>query len=94
VTKGVPLALRLLAIFFGFGAFMCALTVVLLLFPGTALDLAWRVNPQAQRSFQSLGAMSILMMAVVGSSCAAAAIGLLRPHCSCKNSQVWRRARR
>jgi hypothetical protein len=35
VTKRVPFGLRLLAMFFGFGAFMCALTIVLLLFPGT-----------------------------------------------------------
>jgi hypothetical protein len=76
VTKRVPLGLRLLAIFFGFGAFMCALTIVLLLFPGTALDAAWRLNPEAQRSFQSLGTVSILLMAVVGISCGAAAIGL------------------
>lgn len=78
MTKRVPLGLRLLAIFFGFGAFMCALTIVLLLFPGTALDVAWRLNPQAQRWFQSLGTLSILLMAVVGSSCGAAAIGLFR----------------
>jgi hypothetical protein len=78
VTKRVPLGLRLLASFFGFGALMCALTIVLLLFPGTALDVAWRLNPQAQRSFQSLGTLSILLMAVVGSSCGAAAIGLFR----------------
>lgn len=78
VTKRVPLGLRLLAIFFGFGAFMSALTIVLLLFPGTALDVVWRLNPQAQRSFQSLGTLSILLMAVVGSSCGAAAIGLFR----------------
>jgi uncharacterized membrane protein len=78
VTKRVPLGLRLLAIFFGFGASMCALTIVLLLFPGTTLDVAWRLNPQAQHSFQSLGILSILLMAVVGSSCGAAAIGLFR----------------
>jgi hypothetical protein len=78
VTKRVPLGLRLLAIFFGFGAFMCALTIVLLVFPGTGLDVAWRLNPQAYRSFQSLGPLSILLMAAVGGSCGAAAIGLLR----------------
>jgi hypothetical protein len=57
---------------------MCALTIVLLLFPDTVLDLAWRLNPEAQRSFQSLGTLSILLMAVVGISCGAAAIGLFR----------------
>ena len=78
MKKRVPLGLQLLAIFFGFGAFMCALTIVLLLFPGTALDVAWRLNPEAHRSFQSLGTLSILLMAVVGSGCGAAAVGLFR----------------
>ena len=78
LTKRVPLGVRLLAIFFGFGTVMCALTIVLLLFPGTVLDLAWRLNPEAQRSFQSLGTLSILLMAVVGISCGGAAIGLFR----------------
>ena len=78
MKKRVPLGLRLLGIFFGFGAFMCALTIVLLLFPGTALDVAWRLNPEAQRLFQSLGTLSILLMAVVGSGCGAAAVGLFR----------------
>jgi hypothetical protein len=78
VTRRVPLGLRLLAMFFGFGALMCGLTIMLLLFRGTALDVAWRLNPQAQRSFQSLATLSILLMVAVGCSCGAAAIGLFR----------------
>ena len=78
VTKRVPLGLRLLAMFFGFGAVMCGLTILLLLFPGTALDVAWQLNPHAQRSFQPLGRISLLLMGTVGSSCGAAAIGLFR----------------
>ena len=78
VRKHFPLGLKLIAIFFVFGASMCALTIFLLLFPGTVLDVAWRLNPQAQRSFQSLGTLAILLMTVVGISCAAAGIGLLR----------------
>jgi len=78
VTKNVPLGLKLIAMFFVSGALMCALTIFLLLFPGTALDTAWRLNPEAYRSFQSLGTLSVLLMTVVGISCAAAGIGLLR----------------
>jgi hypothetical protein len=78
VRRRVSLGLRLLAIFFGFGTFMCALTIVLLLFPGTPLDLAWRPNPEAQRALQSLGTLSILLMTVVGTACGTAAIGLFR----------------
>jgi hypothetical protein len=62
--------------FFAFGAIMCGLTIVLLLFPGTALDPAWRLNPGARLAFQSLGNWSIALMVIVGTACAAAAIGL------------------
>jgi uncharacterized membrane protein (DUF2068 family) len=65
-----------LAAFFTFGATMCFLTVVLLVFPGTKLDLLWRLNPEAHVAFQSLGSWSILLMAAVGSGCALTAIGL------------------
>jgi hypothetical protein len=41
-----------------------------------ALDVAWRLNPRP--SIQSLGPVSILLMALVGTSCGAAAIGLFR----------------
>jgi uncharacterized membrane protein (DUF2068 family) len=65
-----------LAAFFAFGAVMCVLTIVLLLHPGTKLDSLWRVNPAAHQAFKSLGAFSIVLMAIVGSTCASAAIGL------------------
>jgi hypothetical protein len=64
------------AAFFAFGAIMCGLTIVLLLFPGTALDSAWRLNPGARLAFQSLGNWSVALMVMVGTACAAAAIGL------------------
>jgi hypothetical protein len=64
------------AAFFTFGATMCALTIVLLLLPGTSLDSLWRLNPDAHSSFQSLGKMGVLLMFVVGAACALAAIGM------------------
>jgi len=42
-----PLGIKLLAAFFVFGAGMSALTIVLLLFPGTRLDSLWRLDPEA-----------------------------------------------
>ena len=57
---------------------MCALTIALLLFPGTALDILWRLNPDAQTAFQSIGNWSIAIMVVVGWMCLFAAIGLWR----------------
>jgi len=74
--------IKLLAAFFAIGTAMCVLTVVLLLFPGTALDSLWRLNPGAQQAFGSLGKAAILLMFVVGTGCAFAAIGLWR-------SSVW-----
>ena len=73
-----PIGIRLLAIFFVFGASMCLLTVTLLLFPGTALDSLWRLNPDAQSAFRSLGKISILVMLVIGGACGFAAIGLAK----------------
>ena len=64
------------AAFFAFGAAMCTLTTGLLLFPGTALDSLWRLNPDAHLAFQSLGNWSVLLMVIVGMGCAFAAIGL------------------
>ena len=73
-----PIGIKLLAIFFGFGASMCLLTIVLLLFPGSALDSLWRLNPDAHGAFQLLGKISILVMAIVGAACASAAVGLAK----------------
>lgn len=70
--------LKWFAGFFAFGASMCTLTIVLLLFPGTGLDLLWRLNPDAHQAFQSLGNFAVLIMLVVGTGCACAAIGLWR----------------
>ena len=73
-----PIGMRLLALFFAFGACMCALTIGLLLFPGGAFDSLWRLNPEAHAVFQRIGGLSILLMAIVGVACAFAAIGLAR----------------
>lgn len=57
---------------------MCLLTVVLLVFPGTVLDLLWRLNPAAHLAFQSLENWSVVIMVTVGTACAVAAFGLWR----------------
>jgi hypothetical protein len=62
------------AAFFAFGTAMCVLTVVLLFFPGTELDSLWRFNPEAHATFQSLGKVAVLLMAVVGTACAFTAV--------------------
>jgi uncharacterized membrane protein (DUF2068 family) len=69
---------KLFALFFAFGATMCALTLTLLLIPGTPLDSLWRLNPEARPAFQSLGKVAALLMFVVGVACAFAAAGMWR----------------
>jgi hypothetical protein len=78
IEPRVPLGIKLLAAFFGFGAAMCLLTIVLLLFPGSALDSLWRLNPDAHAAFQQLGRLSIFLMVIVGSACGLAAFGLAK----------------
>ena len=78
VESAPPLGIKLLAAFFAFGAGMSLLTIFLLLFPGSALDALWRLNPDAYIAFQSLGKLSILVMIIVGGACAFAAIGLAK----------------
>ena len=65
-----------LAAFFAFGATICALTIIMLIFPGTVLDSLWRLNPDAHLAFRSFGIWSIILMLIVGISCGAAATGL------------------
>jgi uncharacterized membrane protein (DUF2068 family) len=57
---------------------MCALTIALLLFPGTVLDALWRLNPDAHAGFQAIGSWSIIIMLLIGTTCGLAAIGLWR----------------
>jgi len=71
-----PLGIKLLAAFFAFGAGICLVTIIALLFPGGALDPIWRLNPDAHVAFQQIGRLSILLIVVVGSACAVATIGL------------------
>jgi uncharacterized membrane protein (DUF2068 family) len=70
--------IKFFAAFFAFGATMCALTIALLLFPGTRFDSLWRLNPEAHSAFQSLGNAVVFLMLAVGASCATAAVGLWR----------------
>jgi hypothetical protein len=78
MKSATPIGMKLLALFFAFGACMCALTIWLLLFPGGALDSLWRLNPEAHAAFQRIGGLLILLMVIVGVACALAAIGLAR----------------
>ena len=74
-----PTGVKVLVVFFAFGATACAVTVAALLTPGGTLDIVWRLNPEAHLGFQTIGtALSVLFMFVVGTACACAAVGLAR----------------
>ncbi|HEY2293970.1 MAG TPA: hypothetical protein VGM86_24985 [Thermoanaerobaculia bacterium] len=71
-----PFGLTALSGFFVFGAAMSGLTCVLLLFPGSALEAVWRLNPQAREGLRRMGPWAIILMAAVCAACALAARGL------------------
>ena len=71
-----PLGIKLLSAIFAVGAAICLIAIVALLFPGGVLEPIWRLNPEAHAQFQKIGKLSILLMFVVGSACASAALGL------------------
>ena len=55
--------MKVLVVFFAFGATACAVTVAALLTPGGMLDMVWRLNPEAHLGFQKIGtALSVLLM--------------------------------
>ena len=74
-----PAGVKVLVVFFAFGATACAVTVAALLTPGGTLDIVWRLNPETHLGFQKIGtAPSVLLMFVVGTACAWTAVGLAR----------------
>jgi hypothetical protein len=69
---------RLVGAFFIFGTLAAGVAMVLLLFPGTALEPLWRLNPRAREGFAQMGPWAVLLMLGVSAACAAAAVGLWR----------------
>jgi hypothetical protein len=88
-ARHAPLGIKLLAAFFAFGAAMCLLTILMLLFPGSALDSLWRLNPEADAAFHRIGTLSILLMLMVGTACALAAIGLAKRTQMGNSNRAW-----
>jgi hypothetical protein len=74
----VPLGVRLISLFFAFGASMSGLTAFLLLFPGSHLDVLWRLNPRARADLTSMGPLGVYAMGMVCVSCVISARELWR----------------
>jgi len=73
-----PTSITLLSLFFVLGTLASGLTVVMLLLPGTSLDLLWRINPPAHEAFAGMKVFGVYVMSMVCLSCAMAAVGLWR----------------
>jgi len=78
ISPRLPLGLKLLVAFFWFGAAMCLLALLALVFPEGVLAPIWRLKPDARSHFQSIGGYAFLLMPVVGLACAFSAIGLAK----------------
>ena len=68
----------MLVIFFATGALICLVTTFALAFPGGLLEPIWRLKPDARMEFQKIGSWSVALMAVVGTACGLAAVGLAK----------------
>jgi len=71
------LRVRLLAALFILGACASGYAAVTLAWPGTALDVAWTVNPEGQAGLRSLGPVAIVGMAALSVTMVVTAVGLL-----------------
>ena len=71
-----PTGVSILACFFVFGVLASALTTLILLFPGTPMDVLWRPNPRAREGLVPLGSVAAVLMGAVCLACFVAALGL------------------
>jgi hypothetical protein len=83
VTATVPpsktrRSLTAIGIFLIFGSCMASLAATTLTWPGTPLDLAWKLNPQAQVRLRSLGPFAEILFFALAFTLALAAIGWFR----------------
>lgn len=77
--QGRPVGVAVLSFFFVFGTLASGLAAVMLILPGTSLDVLWRLNPHARDGFVTMGHWAVFLMSVACLACGAAALGLW--HC-------------
>lgn len=70
-----PRGMRTMGVFLFFGAGMAALAGTTLLWPGTAFDRAWAVNPRAYRELAPLGRTVGVPFLLLGATLFAAGVG-------------------
>lgn len=77
-TRRHPIGILLLILFFAAGAVICILVMLALAFPGSFLEIIWRLRPEVRDEFRDLGIWPIVLMAALGAACGLAAFGLAR----------------
>jgi hypothetical protein len=83
--KPRPVGITLISLFFGFGTLASGLAAVMLIMPGTPIDVLWRLNPHAHEGFVAMGRWSAVLMLTVCLACGFAARGLWR----CRRWGYW-----
>jgi len=73
-----PAGVACLSFFFLFGLVASGLATLMLLLPGTPLDVLWRFNPHSREGLLAIGNWAVLLMTTVCLACAVAALGLWR----------------
>jgi hypothetical protein len=74
----VPRGITGVGIFLLFGTVMAFLAGTTLVWPGTALDRAWALNPRAHRELAPLGRMMGIPFLLLGAALLSAAVGWFR----------------
>lgn len=77
-TETRPLVVTLLIVLFVIGTVASLISVISLSFPGSFLEIVWRLNPHAREGFGRIGSWSVALMSVVCVTCLLTAIGLWR----------------
>lgn len=78
MTNTRPLVVTFLLILFAIGTVASLVAVITLTFPGSFLDVVWRVNPRAHEGFIRVGGWSVVLMSAVFVACLLTTIGLWR----------------
>jgi hypothetical protein len=73
-----PAGVAGLTFFFLLGLVASGLAALMLLLPGTPLDVLWRFNPHSREGLLAIGNWAVLLMSTVCLACAVAALGLWR----------------
>ena len=77
-SKTRPFVVTLSIIIFFIGTVASLISVISLSFPGSFLEVVWRINPHAREGLARMGGWSVAVMLAVCIACLFATIGLWR----------------